>query len=340
MLAALRPVLQQALAAHAEHRRDLGVVEERAVVDDAALIVRIAEALLLTQRLERDATDFERCHRVIEPVDPVVLADVLLLEPRALDVEFRHVQRLEPAHVHGVERLAGAVLDHVRAASDGPWLIRIQRNVERHVGDARLRHVLVADQHFLVLRLLALATQRCRVVVHDVGVVVDPAAEPAHRDDGRRCNQPRRTAELARQVRQAGLERRADAATPERVRQDGEQDRRGRPVGAEPPGEASKIALPVHVGQRRAGVARVLVEVVLEAESIEGRLADHEQQHQHPAEGLVRHERLHEDREHREQHHAHGRRQHVPDQILADLELEIALEQLHEDRREHARRQC
>ena len=86
VFAALGPVLQQALPTHAEHRGDLGVVEECAVVDDPLFVAGVAKAALFPQRLEMDLARFERRERLVEAIDPVVLIGVFRLQPGAIDL--------------------------------------------------------------------------------------------------------------------------------------------------------------------------------------------------------------------------------------------------------------
>jgi hypothetical protein len=117
---------------------------------------------------------------------------------------------------------------------------------------------------------------------------------------------------------------------PEAVGDDQQQHGERRPVGAEPGGVAGEVALAVHVRERDRRIAAVVVEVVLEAELIEGQLGDQVDHHQPPADELVRRDRLQEHRQHRHQRPVEGVRQDVPEQVLLQLEVGEALDRLDE----------
>ena len=178
-----------------------------------------------------------------------------------------HLQRLDPAHVH-VRRAAGrAVLDDVAAARDGARLVRVERHLERHVGDARLRQVLVAEQRLLVVGLRPLATRAwsgtrsARWCCRRSSRRARPSRRPRPRPP-RPAVPRRRRGSRARRVRNGAPTPR----TPERVRQHREQHGRRRSSRRGTTGaKRAEVALPVHVGQRRRRPAGVLVQVVLEA---------------------------------------------------------------------------
>ena len=141
-LAALGAVLQQAVAVHAEQRRDGDVVQERAVVDDRVSLPPFLKPRLLQHRLEADVAPLAGLHRRVELVDAVGVVLVLLrrsvgaVDARASSIFERRRDRLTCT---SVERRAGAVFDQVVARGDRARFVRIERDVERHADDARLR---------------------------------------------------------------------------------------------------------------------------------------------------------------------------------------------------------
>ena len=264
VLAALRATVQGVLAVEPERRRDLQVIEERPVRDHPGLVVRIPEPPLLAHRLKADLAARARGQWCVERIDPVVHVRKLAREASARNLERPHLEfahrdrtderlhlnRVWPRHVHFAERRTRAVLDRVGASRDNPRLLGKDVDREGHVRDARLRCGCKFGQRLLMRRQPPFTIKEGLILVEDIGVVVNEAAERRHKYTGDGQGPPGRAGQPSRDPSQAHAERRRDSPAPEGVGEDG-KDRRARgPVGMEPRGVARERALAVHVGER------------------------------------------------------------------------------------------
>src|SRR5690606_13807112 len=68
-----------------------------------------------------------------------------------------------------------------------------------------------------------------------------------------------------------------------------------------------------------------------EADRVHRQAGDDVDDHQPPADELVRHDRLQEHGQHRQQDPVDAQRQNVPEQVLVELEVGVALDRLHRD---------
>ena len=219
---------------------------------------------------------------------------------RHADLQSMHVELLgqEELQVQRRHRRGGLVLQHVAAACARTLLARVQRHVELHLGDLGLR---LGRQQRLVLALVVglvlLPVVRRLVVVQQVGVVEDEAAErdeacQAHGAQGQyRPRQSRVGAAPA--LAPAGYR----AACPHQVRDD-EQHQRGRgPVGLEGPHARQEVAPAVHVGVDRVRHRAELVQVVLQPQRAAEAHHDVVDDHHEVAHVLVVHDAVHRDRQ-------------------------------------------
>ncbi len=193
---------------------------------------------------------FVRRHRRVERIDAVVEFAVVLLQMRAVDGERRHLQIAIPADVHLGERFSGAILDFVDANRINPRRMRIDRHLDPHVGDARLRQILEFEERLLVVgRELIVALARAEFV-EDVGVVIDEAAASDHGDGRASEDHARQPGEPVGQPAETRRQACLVTAPPQRIGQHGEDQRAAAPVEKEPGAPDPERAFAVHVGQR------------------------------------------------------------------------------------------
>ena len=112
------------------------------------------------------AVHLERLHLEVAEQERAQKAS-LLVAPGPGDVDFPH-------------RSGGLVLDDVAPPRHDSRFVGIEVDVQRDVGDLRLRHLLERKQGLLILRLPPLAVLKGAVLVQDVGVVVDVPAQSGH----------------------------------------------------------------------------------------------------------------------------------------------------------------
>ena len=193
VLTALGAVLQEAFATHADHGRDLDIVDEAAVRDEARLRPAVREAFLLEPRHETEHTGLARLQGGSQAIDPEPELLVLPIEHCA-----RHLDPLDLQFPRGLQqqlanRFRMAVLEGETALRHGEPLPRVDRHVEGHVGDGRLWRSFQGQELLLGLRLRRLALGRGDVAVQHIAVVVDErtASRPCQREQ---CHQrPGRT---------------------------------------------------------------------------------------------------------------------------------------------------
>ncbi|MNV38874.1 hypothetical protein D3C71_1304370 [compost metagenome] len=143
VLAALGPVGQQAVAAHADGQGELAVVDEGAVVDDPGRVAAVLEAALLQHRLEGDGALLARLHRRGEAIDAVLKLRPFLGQGRALNIQAGDLQTVVPAQVNLIQRRARLVLDDIAALGRQARLVRIEVQVQLDVGDLGLGRLFV-----------------------------------------------------------------------------------------------------------------------------------------------------------------------------------------------------
>ena len=129
----------------------------------------------------------------------------------------------------------------------------MQVDVQHHVGDLGLRQVLERQQGLFVVRGLLLHVEVVLVVVQDVGVVEDEAAEPERGDHPAGQQQARAAAQPPGQPRQTGPQPALRPPPPQAIGQHQQHQRDRRPIAdgtTTPPRRRCRSA--VHVGQRHA----------------------------------------------------------------------------------------
>ena len=202
-LAPLGAVGQQALAVHADHRRELHVVHEGAVVDQAGGVAAGLEAALFQYRLEGHGATLAGLHRGGEAVDPVVEILPFASNGRALDGQADHLQIADPAQVYLGQGRAGVVDQHIGPARRQLRLMRAQVHDEADIGHRRLGRGLVAQQGLLIGGLFGLPLGLGLVFVPDIGVHVDEDAEADEGRQGRPADQARGPHQPVRQPLEA-----------------------------------------------------------------------------------------------------------------------------------------
>ena len=247
-------------------------------------------------------------------------------------------QPLGPLQEQLFDRHAAAVEQGVAAGGHGARLARVELHVQGHGRDARQRQALQWQQGLLGGGQQRVARRRRLVVVQPVGVVQDPGAA-AHPGQGRRAGHDTgRPAQAARSDAPTGPPGYRRATPPQGEGGHHEQQAKGRPVGLEPGRANPEAAGAVHVRQWHRRAAGKAVQVVLETGGAKRHAGHQLQQHQRPAQGLVRRQHLHEHRQHGQLQRRHQRRQPEPGQVVQRLQGRPALGQLHRHAGEHGHR--
>ncbi len=215
-----------------------------------------------------------------------------------------------------------------------PLRIDVHVGVDGH--DLRLWQLLVLPEGLLVVCLPVQQHVGRRVVVQDVGVVVDEAArdhEPRQRNQ--QIGQHTRAQSQSRET-QAHAQGCLAAAHPEQVAQSHEDERGKAPVDGEPQERRHEVAVAVHVGVRVARCVGVAVQVVLEVQRREDGQADEVQHHEQEAHVFVAGHHLDEEGEDGELQERDAVHQEHALEVQWQLEVGIAMPGLEADARRNA----
>ena len=341
IFAALDAVAEQAIAAHADLRGKIAVVQKAAIVDDLGIIAIGAKALLPALGDKGQLRRRPGRQRCGETIDAVIIVLVIHHQRRA-----RHFQPAElhigigQADVQVGDRRAGIIDQLIAAARIDPVLAGEEFDGQRDGGHRGLGDIFIFEIFLLIGRLDGLDIVARAVFVEDIGVRIDiSAARPGNRQRGdnqhaRHIGKPRRHAPQARQQRAFG------AAPPQQMRQHGKDQRHRPPVEPQPPCQRAADSVAVHVRQLHPAGGAIIVERVFEADIVEGDRGDEIDDHHPPADIFVGAERLDEHRQHGEDDHVDAFGQQVPAQIFARRNIRDTAKQLDQHRRDHAGRQC
>ena len=256
-----------------EMREHGHAVEERAVVVELRAQVaaaggrrhaRVGEATLRALHGEIEIHRRAGRQRLPQLVDAVA---GLLVVDRQLRICRRSQFQLR-ARIHRYvqlpDRRSVLVDDAIVAADLYAALLGVDVHVRAHVDDARLRQVLVLAILLLVARLAIERDVRGQVLVQNVGVVEDPAAD---RDEDQRQHCDRRCpARRAAHASPARHRPRHDGAAPRTQKRRGDQQQHRdehRPVRLEPTPTGAAVPVAVHVRISQLWGAAKDVEVVL-----------------------------------------------------------------------------
>ena len=217
--------------------------------------------------------------------------------------------------------------------------MRVDVHRQRHRHHAGLRIVLELQQRLFVVGGPAVVRQVGAVLVPDVGIQVDVGAGGAGDYQAGQADPTGGAHQSARQPGEPGGIAGLGPPPPQAVGQHHQDG--GYAAGVEPhgPGLDPELAHAVHVRHPHAERPEDGIEHVLEAHPLHDD-GQHQPDHHHvPADEFVGAEHLDEHRQDADQDEVGGVRQHVPEQILLRLEIEVALGRLHGHRRQHAAHQ-
>ena len=145
IFAPLGTVLQQAVLAHPDLRREFAVLQEGAVADDARVVAIGDEAALPAGSVEGQRAACAGRQRGREPVDPVLQVGVIHHQRRTGNRDCAQPGLVVgQAYVKIAHRRAGIVDERIHAVRLQPTLIGIERDGQPDVGDRRLRHADIA----------------------------------------------------------------------------------------------------------------------------------------------------------------------------------------------------
>ena len=252
----------------------------------------------------------------------------------AVDRKRPHDEIARPAHMHAGQRPVRPVLDDIASRRLDTPVVRIERDIEDHVRDARLRHVFIAHQRLFVVGSEVVVADGGAIFIENVGVVVDEGTRAGEdyegdgHDDARGAHQP------SRQSRQARAEPRLGATPPKAIGEHRQHHHEGAVIELEPVALDPELAFPVHVRQRHF-VGRKLVEAMLEAHLEKGDAGHEVERHQAPAPIFVRRHGLDEDRKRRKLDRPDRLRNDVPQEIVVEFEEVITLDRLDRDGDRH-----
>ena len=191
VLPAQGAIAQEHIAAKADRRRDRLIVDERAVVVDVVEDTVGAEADRRVCGHEPNVALFAGLHRRSETPylerEASALGGVIAFKRRAFNLDAVELEVARPQQMNFAEWRALPVDDAICAFRARPMLAGEEINAQRHVSDLGLRRAFVMQQRTLHVRGPTLVGKIGAVRVEDIGVVVDPAAEPSeaeHQDAG------------------------------------------------------------------------------------------------------------------------------------------------------------
>ncbi len=236
------------------------------------------------------------------------------------------------------KRRAGIVDDGVAAACFHALLAREQRDIELHVGDRGLLERFVAQILLLIVGELRLAHVLRAIFVEHVHVVIEVAAGGGRADHADGGDQPRHARQPRGQPLQPRHQRHLRAAPPQQMGEHRQHQRERAPIEPQPPRRRAADIVAIHVRIADIAGRAVIVERVIKADIGKGDRADDVDHHHAPADIFVGAERLHQDRQHRQDHRVGRGGQQQPHHIFAELQIGDAARELDEDRRRNGDR--
>ena len=161
LAAALGAILEQAVAVHADGRREVGIIRKSAVFDDVGRRRLRPETASPQLRGEGHRRRRARRERRIEAVDPVAEQRIVVDEPRPVDLELQESGIAVAApDVDVADRRIGRVLKLVAARREEPALLGVQLHVKRNSSDRRHRQLFVFEILLFVIRQIFLGIVR------------------------------------------------------------------------------------------------------------------------------------------------------------------------------------
>ena len=144
-------IAKQIITVHADDRRELEIVRERAVLDDVGRGARRAETAAPDLRREGQRRRRARRERRVEPVDPIAELLVVRDQPRAGQLELRNSASRSPWRTC-TSRIGALVLF---TSHSGRWRGAVAPSGtagrRAYAGDRRLRQLLVLQIFALII---------------------------------------------------------------------------------------------------------------------------------------------------------------------------------------------
>ena len=297
------------------------------------------EAALLAHQVERHRGAASGRQRRVEAE-----AAVGKLWPGAIEacpghLECGDVEIFRQLHMEVGDGARRPVDQHIVATDGRALLAWEQVDVQRDIGDAGLRQRLEGAQRAFECGLKIAFRFGGAIGVQDIGVVNHPGSEADHRREAGGDQHAGRTGQPRAQPREALPEGDDGAATPQYRRERGQHEGTRRPEGAEP-GRMRRIhALTVHIRQRLGRRRAIHEERMFQSEGLKRRLRNDDGHHHHPAHGFGGDQRLDEDGQDSVLRDINRPRHEVPEQVVADLEGGVALDELNAHRHQRTAQQ-
>ena len=242
-------------------------------------------------------------------------------------------------HVEVADRLIGLVYQRQRAAQPRALFVRKNIGMDIRRGDLGLRRQRQRLEAALVVRLHALGGVAGCIGIDYMRVVVDGSAGPCHREPCHDRDAPRGGRHSHGRHMPAATPATVMAAHPQRIRQHHQQHGKGTPVHAEPRRCRQEMAVAVEVGIHDVRPTRETIKAILESEVRQSRREDEKQHHHEVTEVFVVDQRMHRQRQHRDQCVGRKLQHEELEEIMANLDAGETLRQLDGDAANHHHQQ-